>query len=93
MSNPDESYYALVHTDLIALVESARAVAARRVNALMNAVYWESGRRIIETEQAGTSPTSYGEGLIERLSGDLGERFGRGFSATNLRQMRAFHLA
>ncbi len=93
MSTPDESDYALVHTELVALVESARTVAARRVNALMSAVYWEIGRRIVETEQGGKNRPTYGEGLIERLAMDLGVRFGRGFSATNLRQMRAFHLA
>lgn len=93
MSTPDESDYALVHTELVALVESARHVAARRVNALMSAVYWEIGRRIVETEQGGEERPTYGKGLIERLAVDLGARFGRGFSATNLRQMRAFHLA
>ena len=77
----------------MALVESARAVAARRVNALMSAVYWEIGRRIFETEQGGRDRPTYGEGIIDRLATDLGARFGRGFSATNLRQMRAFHLA
>jgi len=68
MTLPDESDYALVQTELITLVESARAAAARRVNALMSAVYWEIGRRIVETEQAGKTSATYGEGLIDRLA-------------------------
>jgi hypothetical protein len=33
--------YAAVHTDIIALLESARSTAARSGNALMTASYWE----------------------------------------------------
>jgi hypothetical protein len=79
--------------DLVVLVESARHAATRRVNALMSATYWEIGRRIVQTEQQGSERAGYGEGLIERLAIDLTESLGRGFSTTNLRQMRAFHLA
>ncbi len=50
---PIEPMYATMQRDLVALVESARDAAARRVNALMSAVYWEIGRRIVETEQQG----------------------------------------
>ncbi|GLC97432.1 hypothetical protein Tamer19_68410 [Cupriavidus sp. TA19] len=67
--------------------------AARSVNALMTASYWEIGRRIVEFEQGGQDRAAYGEALIERLSADLTDRFGRGFSRQNLWQMRAFHLA
>lgn len=71
----------------------ARHTAARRVNALMSATYWEIGRRIVEVEQKGAERAGYGESLIERLADDLTATLGRGFSTTNLRQMRAFHLA
>ena len=36
---------------------------------------------------------AYGLALLERLSVDLTTRFGRGFSVSNLRQMRAFYVA
>jgi len=62
------------------------------VNALITATYWEIGRRIVEFEQRGESRAAYGEALIERLSADLSARFGRGFSARNLEQMRQFYL-
>lgn len=91
-ASPD-ALYTRVQRDLVVLVESARHTAARRVNALMSATYWEIGRRIVEVEQQGAERAGYGEGLIERLADDLTTSLGRGFSTTNLWQMRAFHLA
>lgn len=83
--------YSGIRADIVALLESARHAAARSVNALMTATYWEIGRRIVEFEQGGRDRAIYGEALIERLSADLSTRFGRGFSRQNLWQMRAFH--
>ncbi|MCW7541659.1 PDDEXK nuclease domain-containing protein [Aquabacterium sp. A7-Y] len=85
--------YSGIHGDIVALLEFARRAAARSVNALMTASYWEIGRRIVEFEQGGQGRAAYGEALIERLATDLSARFGRGFSRQNLWQMRAFHLA
>jgi predicted nuclease of restriction endonuclease-like (RecB) superfamily len=90
---PEQAEYAAVHTDIIALLESARSAAARSVNALMTASYWEIGRRIVEFEQGGQERATYGDALIERLAFDLGNQFGRGFSRQNLQQMRLFYLA
>ncbi len=85
--------YPGIHGDIVALLEAARHAAARCVNALMTASYWEIGRRIVEFEQGGQDRAAYGEALIERLSADLSTRFGRGFSRQNLQQMRLFYLA
>lgn len=90
---PDQAHYAAVHTDIVALLESARRAAARSVNALMTASYWEIGRRIVEFEQGGQERAAYGEALMVRLASDLSARFGRGFSKRNLEQMRLFYLA
>ena len=85
--------YGNVHDAIIALLEAARRTAARSVNAVMTATYWEIGRRIVESEQAGESRANYGEQLLKRLAEDLTARFGRGFGIANLRQMRNFYLA
>lgn len=74
------------------LIDAARHAAARSVNALMTASYWEIGRRIVEAEQKGRRRAGYGEQQIERLSADLTQQFGRGFSRQNLQQMRSFFL-
>ena len=85
--------YTAVHSDIVALLEAARRAAARSVNALMTASYWEIGRRIVEFEQGGKERAGYGEALLVRLSADLSAHFGRGFSRQNLQQMRQFYLS
>lgn len=92
-ANPEQADYAAVHTDIVELLESARRAAARSVNALMTASYWEIGRRIVEFEQSGQARAARGQQLLRRLAKDLGQRFGRGFNVDNLEQMRLFFLA
>lgn len=75
------------------LLDVARHTSARAVNALMSAAYWEIGRRIVVFEQKGRERADYGKTLLARLSADLIERFGRGFSPDNLESMRRFYLA
>lgn len=76
---------------VIDLLENARRIAARAVNSIMTATYWEIGRRIVEVEQGGEVRAEYGEQVLEKLSQDLTARFGRGFSIRNLRSFRAFY--
>lgn len=83
--------YNAVLTDLVGLLEQARRQAARSVNAVMTATYWEIGRRLVEGEQGGQARAEYGTHLLNRLSADLTARFGRGFSERNLEQMRLFY--
>lgn len=87
------SGYVDVRTGIVELLHAARQAVARNVNALMTASYWEIGRRIVQAEQKGKRRAGYGEQLIERLSADLTEQFGRGFSPDNLEYMRRFFLA
>ena len=83
--------YQQIHDDIIQLLDTARTETVRTINALMTATYWEIGRRIVEFEQGGAR-AAYGTQLIERLSVDLSQRYKRGFSTGNLRQMRMFYL-
>ncbi len=85
--------YAGIHGSIVELLDAARQQAARSVNALMTASYWEIGRRIVEAEQKGRRRAGYGEQLVERLSRDLTAQFGRGFGVNNLESMRRFFLA
>ena len=78
---------------VVRLLEEARITSARSVNAIMTATYWEIGHRIVEREQEGRRRAGYGEALIERLAADLTAEFGRGFSRSNLWQMRDFYMA
>lgn len=84
--------YIDVRIGIVEMLNAARQATARNVNAFMTASYWEIGRRIVEAEQKGKRRAGYGAQLIERLSLDLTQQFGRGFSARNLEQMRQFYL-
>lgn len=85
--------YNKIHAGIVELLKTARSAATRNVNTLMTATYWEIGRRIVQSEQAGEKRAEYGELLIKRLSKDLSTSFGRGFGPRNLAQMRSFYLA
>src|ERR1700686_2147182 len=85
--------YNKIRAGIVELLKTARSSAARNVNALMTATYWEIGRRIVQSEQAGEKRAEYGELLIKRLAKDLSASFGRGFGPRNLAQMRSFYLA
>jgi predicted nuclease of restriction endonuclease-like (RecB) superfamily len=85
--------YDNIRAGIVELLKAARAAAARNINSIMTAAYWEIGRRIVQSEQAGEKRAEYGEVLIRRLAEDLSGSFGRGFGARNLAQMRSFYLA
>lgn len=84
--------YRTILSEVVELLEGTRRAAARSINYLMTTVYWEIGRRIVESEQLGEKRAAYGKALLKRLSEDLTARFGRGFSERNLGQMRLFYL-
>ncbi len=79
--------------EIAQVLDAARHVSARAVNAIMTATYWEVGRRIIEFEQRGKARAAYGEALLKQLSTDLTRRYGRGFGVDNLQRFRSVYLA
>ena len=85
--------YAPLLAGICELLEAGRRTAARAINSIMTTCYWEIGRHIVEEKQSGRQKADYGEQLIEQLARDLTGRFGRGFSRTNVFQMRQFYLA
>ena len=54
--------------------------------------YFEIGRMIVEEEQNGKERAGYGKQLLVVLSNKLTEDFGKGFSETNIKQMRSFYI-
>jgi len=71
---------------------SARQRVARQVNDELLKTYWEIGRIIVEGEQAGDGRAQYGSSLIPALSDELTRDIGKGFSRSNLANMRLFYL-
>ena len=82
-----------LYRDIRAVLESARSSAYRAVNTAMVQAYWQVGRLIVEHEQGGRKRAAYGESVLDELSHRLTADFGLGFTATNLRHMRAFYAA
>jgi predicted nuclease of restriction endonuclease-like (RecB) superfamily len=85
--------YNNIRAEIVELLRAARTTAARNVNSIMTATYWEIGRRIVEQELKGEARANYGEQLLELLAKDLTKQFGRGFGNINLWRMRAFYRA
>ena len=77
---------------IASLLKQARNSVIRTINHTMVRTYFEVGKLIVEEEQNGKERAEYGKQLIEELSIRLNQEFGKGFSATNLKQMRSFYL-
>jgi predicted nuclease of restriction endonuclease-like (RecB) superfamily len=76
-----------------ALILAARKTAAQTVDRIQVVTCFEIGRRIVEHEQQGAHRAEYGKALLKELAASLTEEFGRGFSRSNLQNMRKFYLA
>ncbi len=74
------------------LLKNARSKVVQTVNKTMVYTYFEIGRTIVEEEQKGKERAEYGKQIIKELSQKLTREFGKGFSTTNLKQMRQFYL-
>ena len=78
---------------IVDLLHTAKQQVVHSVNKTMVFTYFEIGRMIVEEEQDGKQRAIYGKSLLKKLSKELTKRFGRGFSVTNLKQMRNFYFA
>lgn len=87
---PKKEYSSLIDS-IGSLLEQGRKQAYQAVNAILVRTYWEIGKRIVEFEQHGKEKAEYGSALLNILSKDLMEKFGRGFSRDNLEKMRKFY--
>ena len=74
------------------ILKNARQKAYTAVNSAMVEVYWEIGRRIVEEEQNGKERAEYGKEILQNLSKELTEEFGKGYSYRTLREIRQFYL-
>lgn len=75
------------------LLENARKNVAQQVNTQLLTTYRNIGRIIVEYEQQNQIRADYGKQTLRELSKELTREFGKGFSRSNLQNMRAFYLA
>jgi hypothetical protein len=69
----------------------ARSSAVRSVNSAHLIANWLTGRQIVEFEQGRVERAAYGHEVLKGLSGALISDFGKGFSISALKYMRAFY--
>jgi len=81
-----------LHADIKQILQTARSKVQSAVNSAMVEAYWLIGERIVVEEQQGEKRAKYGERLLEKLSKELCQEFGKGFSYANLRNFRQFYL-
>ena len=73
------------------VLKTAKRNVKTAVNLNMVYSYYEIGRMISEEEQRGNERAEYGKYILKELSAFLTKEFGKGFSITNLKQMRQFY--
>lgn len=82
----------IIYKNIKTLLNEARKNIVSTVNIVMVKTYYEIGRIIVEDEQSGRARATYGKELMEKLSIKLTTDYGKGFSLTNLKQMKKFYL-
>ena len=86
-----KNYNQLVDS-IIFTLEKARQKAFSQVNTILVETYWKIGEYIVEFEQKGNIKSEYGSNLIDYLAKDLKQKYGRGFSRSNLYLFRQFFI-
>lgn len=74
------------------IMNTARQNVARQVNHDQLLAYWNIGRLIVAYEQGNNLRADYGKETIKQLSVTLSREFGKGFSRSNLQNMRSFYV-
>ncbi len=82
-----------IYSRISIYLKQARSNVLQTVNTEMVKAYWQIGREIVEQEQHGKERAYYGRELIISLSQKLIKDFGKGYSVSNLRNMRQFYLS
>ena len=81
-----------IFREVIDLLKNAREKIKNTIDNTMTNTYYEIGKIIVEEEQNGEKRAEYGKEIIKKLSILLTNEFGRGFSKSNIEQMRKFYL-
>ena len=88
--NSDEQYDLLIKQISLAVADAKERIATT-INENLVKTYWTVGKYIVEFEQNGNVRAKYGEQLLVNLSKDLMASLGKGFSKSNLFNMRLFY--
>jgi len=82
----------ILNKKIISIVEEGRNRVIKTINSTMVETYWNIGQEICLNEQDGKDRADYGKQILTDLSVVLTEKYGRGFSSSNLKRMRKFYI-
>lgn len=86
----------IIDKDLIESIKyiilNARKNVYQKVNKELVLTYWKIGKEIVETEQQNNIDSQTSRQIILKLSKELTNEIGKGFSRTNLFNMRKFYI-
>lgn len=88
----NEVQYSTLISNIGELLQKARSIAYQQVNTLLVKTYREIGKYIVEYEQWGKEKAEYGTKLFDKMSRDLKDQYGKGFSRSNLMYIRLLYL-
>ena len=80
----------MVYLQIKELMENAKKQVSVKINNILVQTYWEIGKIIVEDEQKNKERAEYGKKLLKELSKKLTKEYGKGFSKSNLFNMRNF---
>jgi DUF1016 N-terminal domain len=79
--------------DIRSLIEMSRHHVAVTANLALVNLYWNIGRIVTQDIQKNEKRAGYGEQLLDSLATSLAQEYGRGYSVSNLNDMRRFYEA
>lgn len=79
-------------TEIKCILRQARNNAVVQVNSELLTAYWKIGEIIVRYEQDNNLRAAYGEGTLKQMSKMLTRDLGKGFSRSNLQNMRLLYL-
>jgi predicted nuclease of restriction endonuclease-like (RecB) superfamily len=79
--------------DVQQIIETAQSFAYKAVNVAMIQRNWLLGKRISEEDLQGNDRAKYGAEIIKKLSAELTQIYGNGFTKTNLYTYTEFYKA
>lgn len=80
-------------SEIRSLLEASRKNVAQQVNQELLSTYWKIGEIVVRCEQNDSIRAAYGEKTLLQLSRALTKELGKGFSRSNVYNMRQFYLS
>ncbi|HFD12415.1 MAG TPA: DUF1016 domain-containing protein [Crenotrichaceae bacterium] len=86
------SDYKNLYADIRQLVIEARSSVAKQVNQTLTITYWQIGKRV-SIDILDSNRAEYGKQVLQQLSQQLSDEFGKGFTYSSLTRMVKFYKA